>query len=247
MGPSPRCEPPAAQVPPRHGPPRPAHKRGRSAAARALPWQQSQQSGKPPRPHQRFTREDIKRIKERGPRLADLVIDEEIDHALKGADDEPKTVTFVPDGVFGDRVEQRNGGAPEPKWGSMEKLAPNLFIEGLKRRNWTHPHYQADAPKWHIEIWSNPGTMLPPARWNGYRCVVRQEGESQPFWVSMPQAGAPSQLRDYLSGGSHGAHWNECAPSSAALPPCGQWIIDAATCAHGCRSQSCVLYATCSG
>ena len=169
----------------------------------AWPWQK--QTG-PPRPDSRFTKEDIQRIKAQGPSLADVTAEVDLPDATVEALSNPfeSHVTFVPPSVLGDHFANTH---PEPQWNQMEKMPPNLFIFGLRKRNWVGPYYDACAPKWKLEIWQDSGSRnLLVGPYKGYKVVIQEEGQPD-RWTHVNEAGHEHFLEDYLGGASLGSVW----------------------------------------
>jgi hypothetical protein len=217
VGPSPRCEGAAGC----HG--RTSHRgasrrRQRSlvrTSCRAFPWQkQTQQQSGPPRPNERFTKEDVRRIKQRGPTLQDVTVHLRVEdpEADEGAGPTVREYDFVPPSILGDSYYKANA-EPEPDWRSMPQMNKNLFLQGLRERNWTSEFYKPDAPKWHIRLWSSGGARLDELAWDGYKAVVTEEWTGRTFYVLLNMRGAETGLADH-AGGGRGGPW-KCAPPTA--------------------------------
>lgn len=176
------------------------HQRRRQpTAANAFFWQKPQDEG-PPRPNEKFGREDLKRIKTQGPTLEDVTIQIDVTNIDSEGNPQMKSHVFVPPSVLGDAY---NTLEKEPAWKKLDEMPINLFIHGLKQRNWTSVFYDPEAPKWNLEIWKDSGRFMAPS-YPGYRVVVRDDsGTSR--WVNVDRPGLDTHLSDHLSGGSAGA------------------------------------------
>jgi hypothetical protein len=204
---SPRCERSVSSrgSPFRNKPLAACHDHPRSILAHGLFWRQEQEVFRPPRPHSKFTREDLKRIKEKGPTLADVTVSVSIEDNPKQA--QPRQYTFVPPSVLGDNYEKQT---PEPDWKSMPEMPLNLFIHGLKERNWTSVHYNPASLKWHIEMWRDTGRFMMLC-FPGYRAVVTHE-DGHKSWVNINIPGLPTFLEDHIAGASLGGIYKYAQP-----------------------------------
>ncbi len=60
------------------------------------------------------------------------------------------------------------GYLDEPRWGKLQQMPIMEFHKGLRERNWTHPDYRPDAPKWKIHFFEDSGRFMRPS-FVGYR------------------------------------------------------------------------------
>lgn len=174
-------------------------------ASKAFFWQNSEDTG-PPRPNEKFSSTDLKRIKAQGPTLDDVTIQIDVTNVDSEGNPQLKSHVFVPPSVLGDTYNTLD---KEPSWGKIKEMPLNLFIHGLKERNWTSPFHDPDAPKWNLEIWKDSGRFMAPS-YPGYRVVVRDD-QGNARWVNVDRPGLDTHLSDHLSGGSAGAVY-KCAP-----------------------------------
>ena len=152
----------------------------------------------PPRPNPKFSRRDLRRIKSEGPTVEDL----RAHFDVPGRDKEGRAVTntydFVPPEVLGAVTY-----APEPAWAALPRMSYMEFYQGLRRRNWTSPHYDAAAEPWDIQFFRDSGRFMRPS-FAGYRALVTRRDGSQ-VWAELDRPGADTFLRDYSGGGNRGA------------------------------------------
>ena len=85
--------------------------------------------GTAPRPSERFTKKDLKRIKQEGPRFDDIAWEE--------GKDKDKVIPL--------EVLRDIKYTPEPNWGKMEKMTYFEFYQGLRERNWTSKHFKKNV------------------------------------------------------------------------------------------------------
>lgn len=182
-------------------------------AASAFFWQKQQDEG-PPRPNEKFSREDLRRIKGQGPTLDDVTIQIDVTNIDSEGNPQMKSHVFVPPSVLGATY---NTLEKEPAWGKLNEMPLNLFVHGLKERNWTSPFYDPEAPTWHLEIWKDSGRFMAPS-YPGYRVVVRDDaGNAQ--WINVDRPGLDTHLSDHLSGGSPGAIYKYVPSTRPGLFP----------------------------
>jgi hypothetical protein len=170
-----------------------------STRAHAFFWQKKKEAG-PPRPNEKFSVEDLKRIKKHGPTLKDVTIQINVTNIDSEGNPQETQHVFVPPHVLGDTY---NTVEPEPAWKSLPEMPCNLFLHGLRERNWTSPFYNPDASKWNIEIWKDSGRFMMPS-YPGYRVVIRDEADGRTFWANVDRPGLDTHLSDHLSGASQG-------------------------------------------
>lgn len=115
----------------------------------------------------------------------------------------------MPPSVLGDKYDFP---PPEPKWRETERVPLNLFLHGLRERNWTSPHYNQDAPKWNIELWIDTGRLMRPS-FTGYRALVTEESGKQ-FWVTVNRPGLDTHTASKLAGSSFGTPYT-CVPHTS--------------------------------
>lgn len=91
--------------------------------------------------------QDVRRIREMGPSLAD------IHHVHKrmftdpaSGDNVEKTYDFVPVEVLGN-VRY----AAEPHWGGLTQMTFMEFFQGLRERNWTCKYFNPEAERWQVQ------------------------------------------------------------------------------------------------
>lgn len=142
----------------------------------------------------------MRRIKTQGPTLEDVTIQIDVTNIDSEGNPLMKSHVFVPPSVLGDAY---NTLEKEPAWKKLDEMPINLFIHGLKQRNWTSVFYDPEAPKWNLEIWKDSGRFMAPS-YPGYRVVVRDDSGTT-RWVNVDRPGLDSHLSDHLSGGSAGA------------------------------------------
>ena len=166
----------------------------------------------PPRPNPRFSRRDLRRIKTEGPTVEDL----RAHFDVPGRDKEGRAITntydFVPPEVLGDVTY-----APEPAWAALPRMPYMEFYQGLRRRNWTSPHYDAGAEPWDVHFFRDSGRFMRPS-FAGYRALVTRPDGSQ-AWAELDRPGADTFLRDYSGGGSRGAIHGAKRESQALATP----------------------------
>lgn len=172
--------------------------------AQAFFWQKKKDPG-PPRPNEKFSAEDLKRIKKNGPTLEDVTIQINVTNVDSEGNPQESQHVFVPPHVLGDTF---NTVDPEPAWTDLPEMPCNLFLHGLRERNWTSPFYNAEASRWHIEIWKDGGRFMMPS-YPGYRVVVR-DADGKTYWANIDRPGLDTHLSDHLAGGSQGGVY-KCA------------------------------------
>jgi hypothetical protein len=112
----------------------------------------------------------------------------------------------VPSSVLGSTYYKAD---PEPRWRKLEEVPVVSFVRGLRERNWTSSEYNASAPKWKIQLWTDSGRFLYPA-FNGFRALVEEDG-GRTFWVDCSHAGLPTFLESRLGGAGFGTPFS-CGP-----------------------------------
>ncbi|KAI3430488.1 hypothetical protein D9Q98_005083 [Chlorella vulgaris] len=165
---------------------------------RGVETRAAKQATGPPKPNPRFSRADLKRIKQQGPSIDDLMAHHEVQIKDAEGGEATRSFSFVPSEVLG----QGAGYAPEPKWGSLPQMPYMEFFQGLRERNWTTQWYDPAAEKWELKFFEDSGRFMRPS-FAGYRVLVTKEGGQQ-CWVNLDEPGAPTFLHDYRSGGSRG-------------------------------------------
>ena len=168
----------------------------------------------PPKPNQKFGRQDLKRIKQNGPTLDDLYAHFKVPGTEKDGEKKTNAYDFVPVEVLG------SGAAvtPEPKWKSMRQMTYMEFYQGLRERNWTSKYYDPDADPWSVQFFRDSGRFMRPA-FGGFRAVVENSNTGEQAWVSLEIPGADTFLRDYSQGGSQGTIWqSKRTPQTLATP-----------------------------
>ena len=192
----------------------------RAVRVHAFFWQKKTDPG-PPRPNEKFSVQDLKRIKKHGPTLEDVTIQINVTNIDSEGNPQESQHVFVPPHVLGDTF---NTVEPEPAWSDLPEMPCNLFLHGLRERNWTSPFYKADAPRWDIEIWKDSGRFMMPS-YPGYRVVVR-EADGTTSWANIDRPGLDTHLSDHLSGGSQGGVYKydfpdcSCTTASSLLAQC---------------------------
>jgi hypothetical protein len=170
-----------------------------STRATAFFWQKKKETG-PPRPNEKFSGEDLKRIKQQGPTLKDVTIQINVTNIDSEGNPQETQHVFVPPDVLGDTY---NTVEPEPAWKDLPEMPCNLFLHGLRERNWTSPFYKPTASKWNIEIWKDNGRFMMPS-YPGYRVVIRDEADGSTCWANVDRPGLDTHLSDHLAGASQG-------------------------------------------
>ncbi|KAK9848832.1 hypothetical protein WJX84_007112, partial [Apatococcus fuscideae] len=165
--------------------------------------QRVEQAPPPPRPNPKFKPNDVRRIREMGPSLAD------IHHVHKrtfadpaSGDNVEKQYDFVPVEVLGN-VRY----AAEPHWGTLPQMTFMEFYQGLRERNWTCKYFNPEAERWQVQFFEDQGRFLRDS-FHGYRALVTRSDRSQ-FWADLPEAGAPSYIEDHMAGGTAGGPWKQ--------------------------------------
>ncbi|KXZ42968.1 hypothetical protein GPECTOR_109g211 [Gonium pectorale] len=110
-----------------------------------------------PRPHPKFTRQDLERLASSpgGPRLADLVVEHaeagevEAEAAEGGRTEAGQAYAYIPRAVLGDYRHE-----VEPDWRSLPQMSIVQLYDGLRQRNWTSPYYRPDAEPWRLQLFS---------------------------------------------------------------------------------------------
>ncbi|KAL4448900.1 hypothetical protein ABPG77_007617 [Micractinium sp. CCAP 211/92] len=173
---------------------RPIRRRG------LAPPQAAAKEATPPKPNPKFSRKDLKRIKQQGPSIEDLRAHFEVPVRGKdGKEGGKATYDFVPAEVLG----QGAGYAAEPRWSQLPQMSFMEFYQGLRERNWTSKYYKPDAEKWSLQFFQDSGRFLRPS-FEGYRVLVTKASGEQ-SWVNLNYEGLPTFLHDYSSGGGVGA------------------------------------------
>ncbi|KAK9817111.1 hypothetical protein WJX72_009705 [[Myrmecia] bisecta] len=173
-----------------------SHKRVRLRARAAAKEQQVA----PPKPAPRFSRQDLKRIKEQGPTVADLVHIHRMEWQDRDKTLHAEERAWIPPQVLGSTSYM-----PEPKWHALPQMSFMEFYQGLRERNWTSEHYKATSEPWKISFFRDSGRLMRPS-WEGFRAFVTRPDGSV-FWVNMPSAGAETYIYDHLAGGTGGGIW----------------------------------------
>lgn len=165
----------------------------------------------PPRPNPKFTRSDLKRIKQTGPTINDLFVHFEVETKDKDGRSVENIYDFVPAEVLGTGYNYD----PEPEWSSIPQMAYMEFYKGLRERNWTSEYYNPDADPWKLQFFEDAGKFLRPS-FTGYRVLLTKSDGSR-AWVAIENAGTDTFLRDYMGGGGPGGIWR----SKRSGPPLG--------------------------
>ena len=176
-------------------------------------FSESKQDLKPPRPNERFTLEDIKRIKEKGPTMEDIEASVDVQKM-------PLTDGTVPTEHFDFISSSSFGTIPhdfsrEPHWHKLPQMPANVFLHGLRERNWTSPYYNPNASKWTLQLWQDHGRYF-SFGFHGYR-VLLTEADGTVSWVDMSQEGAQTYVKDTAAANTDGGVW-KCAPAPSC--PC---------------------------
>lgn len=150
----------------------------------------SRTKAKPPKPNYRFTKSDLKRIKQEGPTMEDLRAHFEVQERTKNGE-ETKVYDFVPYEVLG-----QSPYGKEPKWNDIKQMSYMEFYAGIRERNWTSEYYNPDAERWELEFFEDSGRLFRPS-FMGYRVLVKKENGDQ-FWVNLDRPGPDNFLRDYM-------------------------------------------------
>jgi cell division protease FtsH len=172
-------------------------KKPRAVAANA---KKDAAAASPPKPNSKFSKSDLKRIKQAGPTVDDLFVHFEVETKDKEGNTVENIYDFVPPEVLG-----TVNYAPEPRWRSLPRMTYMEFYQGLRERNWTNKYYDPDAPAWQLQFFRDSGRFMRPA-FEGYRVLVTKADGTQ-AWVDIDQPGPENFLRDYMGGGSEGAIW----------------------------------------
>lgn len=86
----------------------------------------------------------------------------------------PLQESFIPGEVLGSA-----GYAPEPNWGKLQQMPFGEFYQGLRERNWTHPAYRPNAPRWNLQFFQDSGRFLRPS-FDGFRRVSARATPARP-------------------------------------------------------------------
>lgn len=103
--------------------------------------------------------QDIRRIKQEGPSMDDLVLvaRQQYVETGKGVPEgqqvnrevqEGDLYTWVPPAVLG-----TGAVVEEPRWGSMPRMSLLEFYAGLQRRNWTSQYHDPLAVPWKLNFY----------------------------------------------------------------------------------------------
>lgn len=145
----------------------------------------------PPKPNEKFSRKDLRRIKQQGPKEQDLIEK----YTAETLDDKGDTImaehTYIPSEVLGDV----NYDA-EPQWQSLPQMSYMEFYHGLRQRNWTSECHDAALEAWDLKIFRDSGRFLQPV-FPGFRVQVTKPDGSQ-CWVDLPTAGSETYVQDHL-------------------------------------------------
>lgn len=179
--------------------------------AHAFFWQKKNEETGPPKPNKKFAVEDLRRIKKQGPTLDDVTIQINVTNIDSEGNPQETQHVFVPPHVLGDTY---NTIEAEPAWSELPEMPCNLFLHGLRERNWTSPFYNPEAPRWTIEIWKDSGRFMMPS-FPGYRIVIR-DADGSTSWANVDRPGLDTHLSDHLAGASQGGIY-KCAPSCSAV------------------------------
>ncbi|KAL0050459.1 hypothetical protein WJX82_011563 [Trebouxia sp. C0006] len=144
-----------------------------------------------PKPNERFSRKDLRRIKQQGPNEQDLI----------------ERYTAETDDGQGDTIEMEHEYIPsevlgnvnydaEPDWQSLPQMPYMELYRGLQQRNWTSEHYDASAQPWDIKFYRDSGRFLRPI-FPGFRAQVTRANGSQ-CWVDLPEAGTETYVHDHI-------------------------------------------------
>ena len=172
----------------------------------------------PPKPNSKFSRSDLKRIKQHGPSLEDLKAHFEIakdagSSSSQREEGNVKVYDFVPYDVLGGTRYQT-----EPTWNALPQKSYMEFFAGLRERNWTSSYYNPDVVKWDVQFFQDSGRLFRPS-FMGYRVLVKEENGSE-FWVQLDRPGPDAFLRDYMSGGSKGSIFQAKRKGATPFRPC---------------------------
>ena len=166
----------------------------------------------PPKPNTKFSRGDLKRIKQQGPTVEDLFVHFEVETKEKDGRTVETIYDFIPTEVLGN-----TSYSAEPKWRSLPQMTYMEFYRGLMERNWTSKYYDPDAEPWQLQFFTDSGRFMRPA-FEGYRAlIIKADGAKA--WVDIDQPGPDSFLRDYMGGGYDGAIWKSKRSSQNLVHP----------------------------
>lgn len=190
------------------------------------------QGNEAPRPAATLSKAALKRIRQQGPRLDDLVSHHEVTRTV-----DEGTTTLVYDFVPPE-VMATPDATSEPHWSTLPRMEFFDFYHGLQvlnamracivvpmlvadcavhvfktsasntphhpqQRNWTSKYYKPTADKWDLVFFQDAGRVF-FGNFPGFRCLgTRADGSK--FWVDIPYAGAPMFLNDYTSSATKGA------------------------------------------
>jgi hypothetical protein len=174
--------------------------------AHAFFWQKQKDPG-PPRPNEKFSTDDLRRIKKSGPTLEDVTIQINVTNIDSEGNPQEAEHIFVPPNVLG---ETYNTIEKEPAWSKLDEMPCNLFLQGLRERNWTSPFYDPEASKWQLEIWKDAGRFMMPS-YPGYRVVIR-DADGSTRWANVDRPGLETHLSDHLAGATLGGIYKYVTP-----------------------------------
>eukprot|EP00210_Caulerpa_lentillifera_P004339 g4138.t1 len=145
----------------------------------------------PVKPNPKFTKRDVDRIQNQGPRFDDLTQHHSI--TKKGA--LGKTIK--------EKLEfirpQSLGKSPyeaEPHWSKLTEIPFMKFYKGIEERNWKSDLFNPEATPWSILFFEDSGRLFRPS-FPGYRALIIEEN-CPPVWCDLPEPGLETYEEDYL-------------------------------------------------
>ncbi|KAL6752417.1 hypothetical protein V8C86DRAFT_2755828 [Haematococcus lacustris] len=135
-----------------------------------------------PRPHPKFSMQDMERIATQGPVFSDIMLR----HVERDSPESASAYNYVPSTVLGDWTYE-----VEPNWVNLPQMPLPTFWAGLRARNWTaRQHWQRDAAPWRVQMFQCGYKSV--SGWEGLRALVTQ-GHTR-CWVDMPDRGVTPVL-----------------------------------------------------
>ncbi|KAF5832521.1 hypothetical protein DUNSADRAFT_11559 [Dunaliella salina] len=150
-----------------------------------------------PRPHPKFTVQDLERIARQGPRFSDVVLP----HAERSQEEGEQwahAYNYVPISVLGDWAFEI-----EPQWTGLNQVSVLEFFAGLRARNWTaRPYFNPSAAPWRVQLFRCSYQALEDPGSVGYQAVLAQI--YQAYEQRLPKT-AKEELRrmGYVTPGKH--------------------------------------------
>jgi hypothetical protein len=112
--------------------------------------QPAQAASAAPKPNERFSRADLKRIKQQGPTVDDLFAQKSNEVQIAKGKFGTSTESFIPYDVLGGAEVTLRDGLREPFWPLLAEMNYMQFYHELQRRNWTSKHFDASAEPWKV-------------------------------------------------------------------------------------------------